>query len=119
MLMVHVPPSASGVVTEYSVSGNLYRIRVLAVTFSAVICSVPAPEFVTVTTLVTGARGVEIAKVSNRAPKTVDKVPLVAAVKLNAPTGTPVPVSITGEPVTPAPVSPPRQFLTKSLAFHT
>ena len=53
--------------------------------FSAVIVKGAAPELVTVTTLVTGARGVGIVNVRVLTPNTVPSVPLVAEVKLSVP----------------------------------
>src|SRR5256885_14260125 len=55
--------------------------------FSAVICTGAVPLLVTVTTLVTGARGVGIVNVRVLTPNTVPSVPLVAAVKVNVPCG--------------------------------
>ena len=104
ILIVHVPPVASGVVNEQVVPVTLYRPPRLIARASAVICSEPAPLFVTVTTLVTGARGVGIVNVRVRMPSTVASDPLVAAVKLKVPGVTPVPERVTGEPVTVAPV---------------
>jgi len=56
--------------------------------FSAVICTGAVPLLVTVTTLVTGARGDGIVKVRVRTPNTVASVPLVAEVKVTVPTFT-------------------------------
>ena len=69
---------------------------------SAVIWSEPAPTLLTATTLVTGALGVGIAKVRVRTPEIVESVPFVAELKLSVPGVTPVPVRVTGEPVTVA-----------------
>src|SRR5437899_1317233 len=102
--MVHVPADASGVVSEQVVPVKLNLPPRLTDRVSAVIWSEPAPELVTVTTLVTGARGVGIVKVRVRTPKTVVSVPFVAELKVNVPGVTPVPVRVTGEPVTVAPV---------------
>ncbi len=55
-LTVQVPPEASGVVYEQVVPVRLYRAPMLTLSDSAVICTGP-PVAVTVTTLVTGARG--------------------------------------------------------------
>src|SRR2546430_13424096 len=55
--------------------------------FSAVICTGAVPLLVTVTTLVTGARGVGIVNVRVLTPNTVPSVPFVAAVKVNVPCG--------------------------------
>jgi hypothetical protein len=52
---------------------------------SPVIVRLAVPVFVTVTTLVTGARGVGIVNVRVRTPATVVSVPLVAEVKLTIP----------------------------------
>jgi hypothetical protein len=73
---------------------------------SPVICKEPLPVFVMVSTLVTETRGVGIVNVRVRTPATVDNVPLVARVKVNAPVprAIPVPVSVTGLLVTVAPV---------------
>lgn len=64
MLMVHVPPRANGVVNEQVVAGvRLYNPPRLIAKLSAVIASGPVPELVTVTTLVTAARGVGMVNV--------------------------------------------------------
>src|SRR5882672_2605585 len=63
--------------------------------FSAVIVKGAAPELVTVTTLVTGARGDGIVNVRARTPNTVPSVPLVAAVKVNVPCGAATTVNVT------------------------
>src|SRR5256885_10915805 len=63
--------------------------------FSAVICTGKAPVLVTVTTLVTGARGDGIVNVRVRTPATVPSVPLVAAVKVNVPCGAASTVNVT------------------------
>src|SRR2546427_3335034 len=64
--------------------------------FSAVIVKGAAPELVTVTTLVTGARGDGIVNVRVRTPNTaVPSVPLVAAVKVNVPCGAATTVNVT------------------------
>src|SRR5207248_3279422 len=85
-LKVHVPLIASVVVqvpgaTEYSPP-------MLTKRFSAVIVKGAVPVLVTVTTLVTEARGLGIVKVRVRTPNTVVSVPLVAAVKVKVPCGT-------------------------------
>jgi len=69
---------------------------------SAPIVSGAVPALVTVTTLVTCARGFGIVNVSVRVPDTVVSVPLVAEVKVSVPcaAATPVPLRATGEPVT-------------------
>ena len=89
-LTVHVPPEASGVVNEQVVPGMLYSaptwLRVSAVT-----CTGP-PLAVTVTTLVTAARGVGMVNVRVRTPRTVPRVPFVADVKVRVPGAIPVPV---------------------------
>lgn len=103
-LTVHVSPAASGVANEQVVPVRLNRPARLRDRVSVVILRDPAPELVMVTTLVTGARGVGIENVSVRMPRTVVRVPFVAAVKLNVPGVIPVPVSVTGVPVTVAPV---------------
>ena len=58
-LKVHVPPTASGVVKEQVFAGTVYKPPMLTRRFSAVICKGAVPVLVTVTTLVTGARGGE------------------------------------------------------------
>jgi hypothetical protein len=103
MLKVHVAFGASGVVNEQVVAVTLNRFPVFSGRLSAVIRSEPVPVFVTVTTLVTAARGDGMVNVRVRTPATVDSVPLVAEVKLSVPGVTPVPVSATGEPVTVVP----------------
>jgi hypothetical protein len=105
MLTVQVPFAASGDNVVQVCAEMLYSPPKLIANVSAVIASGPAPVLVTVTTLVTAARGVGIVKVSTRTPSTVDRVPLVALVKLNVPatTGVPVPLNATGEPVTVTP----------------
>ena len=67
---------------------------------SLVTKSGPVPLLVTVTTLVTAARGDGIVNVSVRTPSTVATAPLVALVKVSVPVpaATPAPVSATGEP---------------------
>jgi hypothetical protein len=96
-LTVHVPPEASGVVNEQVVPVMLYSaptwLRVSAVT-----CTGP-PLAVTVTTLVTAARGDGMVNVRVRTPKAVARVPFVADVKVRVPGAIPVPVSVTGDPV--------------------
>lgn len=85
-LTVQVPPGASGVVNEQVVPVMLYKPPILIVRVSAVICNgTVALVFVSVTTLVTGARGVGMVKVRVRTPKTVLSVPLVAEVKASVP----------------------------------
>lgn len=86
MLIAHVPLTAIGVVNEQVVAGvRLYRPPMLTGRVSAVICSGSLPVFVTVTTLVTGARTVGIVNISILTPITVVSVPFVAAVKLGVP----------------------------------
>jgi hypothetical protein len=87
-LKVHVPPTASGVMKEQVFAGTVYKPPMLSRRFSAVICKGPVPVLVTVTTLVTGARGVGIVNVRVRTPPTVVSVPLLAEAKLNVPCGT-------------------------------
>src|SRR6266403_1525925 len=72
-LKVHVPPAASGVVNEqvFRAAGTEYKPPMLTRKFSAVICKGPVPLLVTVTTLVTAARGVGIMNVRVRTPTTV------------------------------------------------
>jgi hypothetical protein len=65
-LKVHVPPTASGVVKEQVFAGTVYRPPMLRERFSAVICKGAVPVLVSVTTLVTGARGVGIVNVRVR-----------------------------------------------------
>src|SRR6267378_4808774 len=84
-LKVHVLPTASGVVKEQVFADTEYKLPVLSRRFSAVICKGPVPLLVTMTTLVTGARGVGIVNVRARIPSTVASVPLVAEVTLNVP----------------------------------
>ena len=103
ILIVHVPPTASGDAVKQFVPVMLYKPPMLTGSVSAVIVNGAVPVFVTVTTLVTGARGAGIVKVRVRTPSTVPSVPFVAEVKLNVPP-IPVPVRVTGEPVTVAPV---------------
>ncbi len=86
-LTVHVPPPASGVVKEQVFAVTEYNPPMLTRRFSAVICTGAVPLLVTVTTLVTGARGVGIVNVRVLTPNTVPSVPLVAAVKVNVPCG--------------------------------
>lgn len=107
MLTVHVPPEGSGDVDEQVVPVMLYRPPKLRESVSAVTARLlpTAPVFVIVTTLVTAARGVGIVKVKIRTPNAVPSVPFVAPVKVSVPTGVPVPVSATGDPVTVAPVN--------------
>jgi hypothetical protein len=106
ILIVHVLPTANGVVNEQVVAGvRLYRPPMLTARASAVIVNGAVPLLVTVTTLVTGARGVGMVKVRVRTPRTVVSDPLVAELKVNVPALLiPVPVKVTGEPVTVAPV---------------
>jgi len=82
---------------------RLTRLPGLVVKVSLVIDSEPAPVLITVTTLVSEVP-VKAANVRVRTPSTVASVPLVALVKLNVPGVTAVPVSVTGLPVTVAPV---------------
>jgi hypothetical protein len=79
-LTVHVPFTASGVVNEQVVPVRLNVLPIRFVTVSDVICNGDAPVFVTVTTLVTGARGLGIVKVRLRPRSPVESVPFVAAV---------------------------------------
>ena len=107
MLIVQVPPGASGVVNEQVVPVELNSVFRRPATVSAVICRLPAPVLVIVTTLVTGARGVGMVNVNTLPRNVVVRVPLVAEVKLSVPGVTPVPVSVTGVPVPVAgPVGP-------------
>ena len=85
MLTVHVPLTARGVVNEHVVPVTLYEVKGLSKKVSAVICNGARPVLVIVTTLVTGARGVGIAKVRVRTPRTVVSVPFVAEVKDSVP----------------------------------
>ena len=102
MLIVHVPPAAT-VVPEQVFAVTLYKPPMLSGRDAAPIANDTVPLLVTVTTLVTAARGAGIVKVRTRAPNNVASVPFVAEVKLNVPP-IPVPVRVTGEPVTVAPV---------------
>ena len=86
-LKVHVPPTASGVVKEQVFAVTEYSAPMLTRRFSAVIAKGAIPVLVTVTTLVTAARGLGIVKVRVRTPNTVASVPLVAAAKVNVPCG--------------------------------
>jgi len=86
-LKVHVPPTASGVVKEQVFRGTEYSVPMLTRRFSAVIVKGALPVLVTVTTLVTAARGAGIVNVRVRTPNTVVSVPLVAAVKVKVPCG--------------------------------
>lgn len=115
MPMVQVPPAASGEEVVQVCEVIEKRLPMLMERVSAVIASGPPPLFVTVTTLVTAARGEGMVKVSVRTPRTVPRVPLVAAVKVRVPTGVPVPVSVTGEPVTVAPVKATASVLLKAV----
>src|SRR6266550_2655574 len=90
-LKVHEPPTASGVVKEQVFAGTVYKPPMLSRRFSAVICKGAVPLLVTVTTLVTGARGAGIVNVKVRTPSTVASVPLVAEVMLNVPCPPPPP----------------------------
>jgi hypothetical protein len=99
MLIVQVPPGASGVVNEQVVPVEVNSVLKKPVTASAVICRLPAPVLVIVTTLVTGARGVGMVNVNTRPRIVVARVALVAEVKLSVPGVTAVPVSVTGVPV--------------------
>ena len=105
---MHVAPGARGAVNEQvltGVAGKLYRPPMLRKNESPVICRFAVPVLVMVTTLVTAARDVGIENVNVGTPPTVVIVPLVAEVKLSVPCArTPVPVSVTGEPVTATPV---------------
>jgi hypothetical protein len=103
-LTVHVPPAATGVENEHVVPVEVNRVLKKPITVSAVICAGPPPVLVIVTTLVTGARDVGMVKVKAVPRPVVVRVPLVAEVKLSVPVGVPVPVRVTGEPVTVAPV---------------
>ncbi len=110
-LKVHVPPTASGVVKEQVFAGTVYKPPMLTRRFSAVIVKGAVPVLVTVTTLVTAARGLGIVKVRVRTPTTVVSVPVVAAVNVNVPCGavtvnvvvTVVEVTVTAPAVTPVP----------------
>jgi len=79
-LTVHVPPTASGVVNEQVVPVRLNVLPIRFVTVSDVICNGDPPVFVTVTTLVTGARGLGMVKVRVRPKSPFESVPLVADV---------------------------------------
>lgn len=105
MLTVHVPPAASGVADEQVVPVMLNRPPKLIERVSAVTVKLlpAAPVLVMVTTLVTAARGLGMVNVSVRVPNTVASVPFVAEVKLSVPGTIPVPVSVTGDPVTTTP----------------
>ena len=82
-LKVHVPPTATGAVQPFAVTE--YSAPMLTRRFSAVIAKGAVPVLVTVTTLVTAARGLGIVKVRVRTPATVVSAPLVAEVKVNVP----------------------------------
>ena len=107
MLTVHTPAGASGVVNEHVFAVTLYKPPMLSGSASAVICNEPAPVLVMVTTLVTGARGDGMAKVSVRASPAPLNVAFVADVKLSVPGSTAVPLSVTGVPVPVAGPAPP------------
>jgi len=77
---------ASGVVSEQVVPARVKAVESTVIA-SCVICSGPVPVFVIVTTLVTGARGVGVVKVRCGIPKSLDRVPFVADVKLSVPEG--------------------------------
>src|SRR6266566_6552587 len=102
--MVHVPLTASGVVKEHVFPVTEYNPPMLTRRFSAVICTGAVPVLVTVTTLVTAARGLGIVKVRVCTPATVVRVPLVAAVKVNVPCGA-VTVNVTALLVPPGVVT--------------
>ena len=104
ILIVHVPPTAT-VVAEQEFAVTLYKPPTLSGRDAALIVNGAVPLLVTVTTLVTGARGVGIVNARVRTPSTVASVPLVALVKLRMPIGIPVPVSVTGVPVPVAPAN--------------
>ena len=105
MLIVQLPPAAKGVVNEQFVPVMVKNELVAAVNVSAVICTEPVVvAFRIVTTLVTGlgtagGAGRVIVKVRVLPEVLPDSVPLVAAVKLNLPPVTPVPLRLTGVPV--------------------
>ena len=118
MLIVQAPPGASGVVKEQVVPVELNSVLNKPVIVSAVICRLPAPVLVIVTTLVTGARGVGIANVSTLPRMVVVRVPFVAEVKLSVPGVTAVPVSVTGVPVPVAgPAAPLKATVKLPLKF--
>jgi hypothetical protein len=94
-LTVHVPRGASGVANEQVVPVTLYKLPILIVRTSCVICSGAAPVLVTVMTLVTGARGAGIVNVRVGVPEGVPSVPLVAEVKLSVPNGAATTVNVT------------------------
>lgn len=101
MLIVQVAFGASGAVNEQVVPVDVNNSGLKRPsTVSAVICRLPAPVLVMVTTLVTGARGVGMVNVNTGIAPGV-MVPLVAEVKVSLPVpgATLVPVSVTGVPV--------------------
>src|SRR5436305_15065651 len=93
--MVHVPLTASGVVKEHVFPVTEYNLPMLTRRFSAVIVKGAVPVLVTVTTLVTGARGDGIVNVRVRTPAMVVSVPLVAEVKVTVPCGAATTVNVT------------------------
>jgi len=80
---------------EQVFAGTVYKPPILTRRFSAVICKGAVPVLVTVTTLMTGARGEGIVNVRLRTPITVPSVPLVAEVKLSVPCGATTTVNVT------------------------
>jgi hypothetical protein len=104
ILIVHVPPTATGAGVQV-LPVMLYKPPMLIERVGVPIVSGPVPPLVIVTTLVTAARGLGMVKVRVSTPRKVPSAPLVAEVKFNVPVPlTPVPVKVTGEPVTVAPV---------------
>src|SRR2546423_5951414 len=84
-LTVHAPPTASGDVNEQVVPVTLYKPPKFNVSTSPVIYSGALPVLVTVTKLMTGARGDGIVNVTVGMPRIGARVPLVAEVKLSVP----------------------------------
>jgi hypothetical protein len=103
MLIVQVAPGASvapQVVPVKLNSVSAMPATVIPVIVTAVGAVATVPVFVIVTTLVIGTPRVTL-KVRVGTPLTVVSVPLVAAVKANAPVATPVPERLMADPVTP------------------
>jgi len=102
MVIVQVLPGAtgvSGVVNEQVVPVMVGTVPTVLVIVTASICSVPVPVFCTVTTAV---RGSGVVNVRSAPPVSV---PPVADANVSVPPGNSVvPVSVTGLPVTVAPV---------------
>jgi hypothetical protein len=105
------------VVSEHVVPVTLNSDPVLRLSVSAVIWRDPVPMLVMVTVLVTGVRAAGTENVRVRPPRTVVRVPFVAAVKAKFPGVTPVPVSETGVPVPVAPANETVSVLLNAVPF--